>query len=111
MADYLRCYRNPREIHAVCEDYRAAATIDLADDATDRGKRIQCPLLLLWGAKGTVGQLYDVVETWSDCSLYSEGEALPCGHSPEEECPEVFLAKYRAFLARCAHVPQNVVSK
>ncbi len=100
MAEYLRCYKNPEEIHAICEDYRAAQTIDLVDDATDREKRISSPLLLLWGAKGTVGKLYDVVETWKDRALYPEGEALPCGHSPEEEVPEIFLAKYRAFLKR-----------
>ncbi len=102
MAEYLRCYRNPDEIHAICEDYRAAATIDLADDDADREKRIECPLLLLWGAKGTVGKLYDVIETWSDRAQHAEGEALPCGHSPEEEAPELFLEKYRAFLDRCA---------
>ena len=100
MAEYLRCYKNPAEVHAICEDYRAAQTIDLVDDATDREKRIVCPLLLLWGAKGTVGKLYDVVETWSDRALYPEGEALDCGHSPEEEVPGLFLAKYRAFLKR-----------
>lgn len=100
MAEYLRCYKNPEEIHAICEDYRAAQTIDLVDDAQDREKRIVCPLLLLWGAKGTVGKLYDVVETWSDRALKPEGEALPCGHSVEEEVPEIFLEKYRAFLSR-----------
>ena len=100
MAEYLRCYKNPEEIHAICEDYRAAQTIDLEDDAADSDKRIMCPLLLLWGAKGTVGKLYDVVETWKDRALHPEGEALPCGHSPEEEVPEIFLQKYRAFLKR-----------
>ena len=63
MQEYLRCYRDPRTVHAICEDYRAAATIDLEDDASDSGKRIRCSLFLVWGAKGTVGQLYDVPET------------------------------------------------
>ncbi|HIE9597418.1 TPA: alpha/beta fold hydrolase [Klebsiella pneumoniae] len=96
--DYLRCYQNPDMIHSVCEDYRASASIDLDDDQQDRHKRIECPLLLLWGAKGTVGQLYDVVETWSGKAKDIRGEALPCGHSPHEEIPEIFLHRVQSFL-------------
>ncbi|MEI2265834.1 alpha/beta fold hydrolase [Erwinia sp. CGal63] len=97
-ADYLRCYQNPAMIHAACEDYRASATIDLADDAADSDKRIGCPLLLLWGEKGTVGQLYDVVATWREKADNVSGEALPCGHSPQEEVPEKTLATLLPFL-------------
>ena len=96
--DYLRCYQNPAMIHAVCEDYRAAATIDLDDDARDGDKRIACPLLLLWGEQGTVGQLYDVVETWQDKARHVQGSALPCGHSPHEEVPKQFLHQLQGFL-------------
>lgn len=96
--DYLRCYRDPAMIHAVCEDYRAAASIDLQHDAADSDRRIACPLLLLWGEKGTVGQLYDVVHTWQDKALQVQGEALPCGHSPQEEVPERFLYSLQRFL-------------
>jgi haloacetate dehalogenase len=85
-------------IHAVCEDYRAAATIDLDDDAQDSDKRIEAPLLLLWGEKGTVGQLYNVVETWQDKARHIQGHALPCGHSPHEEVPELFLSQLQPFL-------------
>jgi haloacetate dehalogenase len=99
-AEYLRCYQNPAMLHAVCEDYRAAASIDLQDDIADSDKRICCPLLLLWGAKGTVGQLYDVVATWHDKALSVKGEALPCGHSPHEELPELFLDKVGPFLEK-----------
>lgn len=97
-ADYLRCYQDPAMIHAACEDYRAAATIDLQDDAEDSAKRITCPLLLLWGEKGTVGQLYDVVATWKEKAINVSGEALPCGHSPQEEVPEKMLAALLPFL-------------
>lgn len=97
--EYLRCYKNPDTIHAICEDYRAAATIDLEDDKADNDKKIQCPLYLLWGARGTVGKLYDVVQTWRDKALNVSGEALDCGHSPQEECPEVFFEKLLKFLA------------
>lgn len=97
-ADYLRCYRDPAMIHAVCEDYRASATLDLEDDAADSDKRIGCPLLLLWGEQGTVGQLYDVVGTWREKATLVSGEALPCGHSPQEEVPEKMLVALRSFL-------------
>lgn len=96
--DYLRCYQQPEMIHAVCEDYRAAATVDLEHDAEDSDKRIVCPLQLLWGEKGTVGQLYDVVETWQEKAINVQGKALPCGHSPQEEVPAVFLAQLQGFL-------------
>lgn len=96
--EYLRCYKNPDTIHAICEDYRAAATIDLEDDKADSDKKIQCPLYLLWGARGTVGKLYDVVQTWRDKAINVSGEALDCGHSPEEECPEIFSEKVLKFL-------------
>lgn len=96
--EYLRCYKNPATIHAICEDYRAAATTDLEDDRADANKRIHCPLYLLWGARGTVGKLYDVLGTWKDKALEVSGEALDCGHSPEEECPDIFLKKIQDFL-------------
>lgn len=99
-AEYLRCYCLPGTIHAICEDYRAAATIDLEDDAADAQKRIRAPLLLLWGSKGTVGKLYDVPKTWEDKALNVRGEALPCGHSVEEEVPELFLKRVLPFLAQ-----------
>lgn len=96
--EYLRCYKNPATIHAICEDYRAAAGIDLEVDKADADQRIRCPLYLLWGARGTVGKLYDVVGTWRNKAVNVSGEALDCGHSPEEECPEIFLEKVKAFL-------------
>jgi haloacetate dehalogenase len=86
--EYLRCYRLPGTIHAVCEDYRAAASIDLDQDAADAHRRIEAPLLALWGAKGTVGELYDVLATWRDKATLVEGNALACGHALQEEAPE-----------------------
>jgi len=86
-------------IHAVCEDYRASASIDLVDDAASEGQRIRCPLLLLWGEQGTVGQLYDVPQTWADKATHVEGRTLPCGHSPQEEVPVEFLSALQVFLS------------
>jgi haloacetate dehalogenase len=96
--EYLRCYRDPRTIQAICEDYRAAATIDLEHDAADADARVQAPLLALWGAKGTVGALYDVPETWRDKAVSVQGTALPCGHCLQEEMPEAFLDEVLAFV-------------
>jgi haloacetate dehalogenase len=66
MAEYIRCYCCQGTIRAVCEDYRAAAGIDLEQDRADdaAGHKIQAPLLALWGAKGTVGELWNVLATW-----------------------------------------------
>lgn len=98
LAEYLRCYKDPRTRHAICEDYRAAAGIDLAHDEADKNKKIQAPLLALWGAKGTVGQLYDVLETWHEKALHVSGQAIDCGHTLQEEQPDETLNALLAFL-------------
>ena len=96
--EYLRCYRDPATRHAICEDYRAAASIDLVHDAADAEARITAPLMALWGAKGTVGALYDVLETWRDKALDVRGHSIACGHALQEEAPEETLAALWAFL-------------
>lgn len=98
LAEYLRCYRDPATRHAVCEDYRAAATIDLDHDAADADRKVTAPLLALWGAKGTVGQLYDVLETWREKAVDVRGRALACGHGLQEEAPDEVFAELSAFL-------------
>ncbi|GBO81755.1 esterase/lipase [Acetobacter aceti NRIC 0242] len=98
MAVYRRCYADPAMRHAACEDYRAAAGIDLVHDAEDDDRRIEAPLLALWGARGTVGALYDVVETWREKATNVQGHAIDCGHSPQEEAPEEMLRIISAFL-------------
>ncbi|WP_336488991.1 alpha/beta hydrolase [Methylobacterium nigriterrae] len=100
--EYLRCYRGEGAIHAICEDYRAAAGIDLDHDRRDaaEGRRLRAPLLALWGAKGTVGALYDVLETWREKADVVEGCALPCGHLVQEEAPAAVLAQLVPFLGR-----------
>jgi len=96
--DYLRCYKMPETISAVCEDYRASASIDLEHDAADSHTKINAPLLALWGGQGTVGALYDVLETWREKASNVQGKSLPCGHSLMEEQPELFSAEVLAFL-------------
>ena len=97
--EYLRCYRDPATLHAICEDYRAAAGIDLEHDAADAHRRIEVPLLALWGAKGTVGALYDVLATWREKATRVSGHAIACGHTLQEEAPEETLSALRDFLA------------
>lgn len=99
VAEYRRCYRDRATRHAICEDYRAAASIDLDHDAADGDRRIEAPLLLLWGAQGTVGELFDVMESWRPRAADIRGRALPCGHSPQEEVPELLLAELDGFFA------------
>jgi haloacetate dehalogenase len=98
MAEYRRCYANPATRHAICEDYRASAGIDLVHDAADADARIRAPLLILWGARGVVGELYDVLETWRGKAETVSGHAIECGHSPQEEAPDALLAALEGFL-------------
>lgn len=98
LMDYRRCYRDPAMRHAVCEDYRAAASIDLEHDAEDSGRQIATPTLALWGSMGTVGQLFDVIDCWRELIPNVRGKALPCGHSPQEEIPGLLINELRAFL-------------
>ncbi|MEO0458510.1 MAG: alpha/beta hydrolase [Cyanobacteria bacterium P01_A01_bin.114] len=87
MAEYRRCFRQPETIHATCEDYRAAATLDLAHDEADLEHLIQCPLLVLWGAQGAMERYYKVLKIWQDRAVDVQGQALPCGHFLPEEAP------------------------
>lgn len=99
IAEYLRTYRNPETIHAICEDYRASATIDLEHDEADAHRRVSAPLLALWGAKSVVGDLYDVISTWKEKADNVTGCALPCGHAIPEEAPDELTARLLEFLS------------
>ena len=97
-AEYRRCFSDPATIHAACEDYRAAASIDLEHDEADMNEKIACPLLVLWGAKGLVGRKYDVLSIWRERATQVSGKALPGGHWLPEECPNEMLAEIELFL-------------
>src|SRR6266702_5100411 len=102
VAEYTRCFPHPATIHAMCEDYRATHGVDLDMDTKDfeAGRKIACPVLLLWGATGGVGRNHDSMAIWP---LYASdirgGKALPCGHYLSEEAPEETYAELRAFFA------------
>ena len=103
LEEYKRCFRNPETVHAMCEDYRATATVDLAMDTQDfaAGKRITCPVQLLWGATGAVGRLHKPAEVWKDYATdIRDAQALPCGHYLSEEAPEeTYRAMHSFFTA------------
>ncbi len=98
MAEYLRCFRRPEIIHATCEDYRAAASIDLEQDEASLDQKIECPLLVLWGEKGAMEKNYDVLKVWGDYATQVQGNSLPCGHFLPEEAPAATAQSLIAFL-------------
>ncbi|HVV61882.1 MAG TPA: alpha/beta hydrolase [Pseudolabrys sp.] len=102
LEEYKRCFRNPETIHAICEDYRATFGVDLDMDTKDfeAGRKIECPVLLLWGATGGVGRNSrpSPGEIWKRYAANIVGaEALPCGHYLSEEAPRETTAALRAF--------------
>jgi haloacetate dehalogenase len=101
MQEYVRCFSDPTAIHASCEDYRAAASIDLQHDEADaaRSHTVGCPTLALWGADSFVGRTYDVLDVWRGYATAVEGEPLPCDHYLPEEAPVATATRLKAFLA------------
>ncbi|WP_020677118.1 alpha/beta fold hydrolase [Geopsychrobacter electrodiphilus] len=97
VAEYNRCFSRPAAIHASCEDYRAAASIDLIHDEADLERKIDCPLLVLWGAEGFIQRRYDVLNVWRERATRVEGRGLPCGHFLPEEAPDEVIAELRRF--------------
>ncbi len=99
MAEYERCIAMAGSATAICEDYRASATIDLDHDRIDRdrGRRVQTPLRVLWGAQGVVGRCFDVLALWRDVATDVSGAALDCGHYIAEERPAQLLVEMLAF--------------
>jgi len=97
LAEYERCFGDAATIHATCEDYRAAATIDLEHDAADATARVECPLLALWGTKGVVNRMFDPVADWKSVARDVRGKALPSAHFLAEEAPEQTLVELLAF--------------
>ena len=97
VAEYTRAFRDPRTIHATCEDYRAAATIDLMHDKKDFSRKLQMPVLALWGRQGVIEALFDCVADWREVASDVRGRALACGHFIPEEKPAELVAELRRF--------------
>ena len=97
--DYLRCFNNPGTIHAVCEDYRAGASIDLVHDDADFEQKVNCPMLAMWSSTGYVGRTQDVLKVWQDYATDVRGKSLTCGHYIAEEMPDEAYAAIKEFLS------------
>ncbi|WP_374568294.1 alpha/beta fold hydrolase [Ideonella sp.] len=102
--EYTRCLSQPGAAHALCEDYRAAATIDLEHDRADReqGLKLAMPLMVLWGAKGIVQRCFDPLAEWQKVAADVRGQAVDCGHYIPEEAPDQLLSVALPFLANQA---------
>jgi haloacetate dehalogenase len=96
-AQYVRCFSDPQTLHAMCEDYRAGASIDLQHDEADLHAQFRCPTLVLWGVHGAMHRLFDVLETWRSRAPDAQGKALPAGHWLPEECPQDVTAALLSF--------------
>ena len=96
--EYLRTSSLPENIHAMCEDYRAGASIDLKHDEADLATKIACPLLTLWGLKGPMGRIYDVLAIWKEKGVNVRGQGVAAGHNVQEDAPAEVLAELRPFL-------------
>jgi len=87
---YKIAFRNPATVHAACEDYRAAANIDIEHDNEDdaQNRKIQCPLLVLWGKDGVIERCFDPLSLWKQRAVNVRGHALPGGHFLAEQHPD-----------------------
>ena len=99
LEEYLTCFETPEAIHGACEDYRAAATIDLAHDDADPA-RLPMPLLALWGQYGVIEAHFDCLALWKERAADVQGWALPGGHYLAEETPVAVLSAWVPFFAR-----------
>jgi haloacetate dehalogenase len=102
LADYMSAVHDPEMIRGMCEDYRAAASIDLEHDRASRaaGEKIRCPLLVLWGKKAKIEAWYDAIEIWKQyCSAEVTGGAVSSGHYLAEEAPGELLERLLPFLS------------
>jgi haloacetate dehalogenase len=97
MAEYVRC-TTPEQIHSVCEDYRATVTLDLAMDTDDYGKRkIECPVMVIWGTNSHCGRHFKPVEAWSEWADDVSGFPVPTGHYPAEHRPDLIYPLFWQF--------------
>ncbi|GAB2588777.1 alpha/beta fold hydrolase [Kribbella endophytica] len=99
-AAYVEQFRDPARVHAICEEYRAAATLDCEHDAADRGTRkIACPVLALWDPAGAVGSWYDPLAIWRGWADDVRGYPVDGGHFLAEEAPDETAERLIEFLA------------
>jgi haloacetate dehalogenase len=96
---YLACVKDPACLHAMCEDYRASATIDLVHDQEDRDaqRQLPMPMRVLWGQHGMIQKCFSPLKDWSDVATEVSGQPLDAGHYLPEECPQAVAQEIRGF--------------
>src|SRR5689334_14869748 len=102
LAEYKRCLALPGAAHGLCEDYRAAAGIDLQHDLLDRetGRKLEMPVLALWGEEGVVHRCFAPLDEWRRVAQNVRGGPLPCGHYIAEEAPQRLLQEILPFFVK-----------
>ena len=101
--EYLRCFKQKNRIYASCEDYRAAATIDLEHDKKDRNKKINIPIQVLWGKKGVVGKQFDSIKIWKKYTTKKVyGVEINSEHFIPEESPKQTIKHLKNFFLKYA---------
>lgn len=105
MAEYLEAFAKPDAIHASCEDYRAAAGIDIEHDNADKGRKLNMPVLALWAKRGVIAKCFDALELWRQRAEQVHGEALDTTHYMAEEIPIEIATRMTDFFA---HKPIHV---
>ena len=96
--EYRRVLSDPEAMHGMCEDYRAGASIDLEHDRADAGRRISCPVQVLWGSQNPIWQRFDMLAIWREFASAVTGRAIDSGHYIVEEAPDAALAAMLPFL-------------
>ena len=102
LQEYIRCFKNPATVHAMCEDYRATFGVDLDMDTADfdAGRKLTVPALILWGAKGGVGRNHNARDIWPRyASNIVRMATVPSGHYLQDECPDETYAELHAFFS------------
>ena len=100
LAEYLSAFSCPDAIHASCEDYRAAASIDIEHDDMDEGQKLTPPVLALWAKRGVIASCFDALNLWQQRAEHVEGEALDATHYMAEEIPEEIVDRMSSFFSR-----------
>ena len=100
LTEYLDAFSNPEMIYASCEDYRAAASIDIEHDNADLGKKLEMPILTLWAKHGVIETCFNGLKLWRMRAKKVEGEALDATHYMAEEIPEEVAVRMSDFYSR-----------
>jgi haloacetate dehalogenase len=97
LAEYLTAFSDPNAIHASCEDYRAAASIDIDHDDEDGVRKLEMPTQVLWAKRGVIEACFDALELWRQRAEFVEGEALEATHYMAEEIPNEVATRMSDF--------------